>query len=305
MRHITDAEIERLVSMEGAIAAMDAAFRQFAKGDGAMQPRSRAKAGKTVLSTMGAVLPQQNVAGAKIYTTYEGRFSFVILLFSTEDGRPLALLDGNAMTGLRTAAVSAVAARALARPEASTLTVFGTGVQALAHVRAMVEVRPIRSVRVVSRGTGADFVENLRRNFGLEAKNMPAAAALDGTDIIVTATRAAQPLFPGSLIPQGAFIAAIGSSKPDTRELDDTAIARCNAVVVEWKTQVPDEAGDLIQAAAGGAFRWESAIELGEVLTGLAPGRKSASDIILYKSVGVGLEDVALAELAYRKALAS
>lgn len=301
MRHFSDDEIEALASGAEIGAALESAFRQFGAGRAAVQPRVRIEAGGTKLSTMGAVLPDERVAGAKIYTTVAGRFTFVIVLFAS-DGRPLATFDGGALTKLRTAAVSAVAAKVLARPDASVLAVFGTGVQARAHVPALAGVLPIREVRVVGRDSAEDFVAEVRQRCGIDARAASAAEALAGADIVVTATRAAQPLFDGARVPDGAFVAAIGSSRPDSRELDDALVGRADPVVVEWKEQARSEAGDLIQAAAGGALDWSRVMELGDLLAGGVPPKRHPGSVALFKSVGIGLEDVALAAMIYRNA---
>jgi len=301
MRHLGDSDVERLLTLEIAVDALDAAFRSHAKGRAAMQPRVRTDADGLKLSTLGASLPEQHVAGAKVYTTIDGRFTFVIVLFAA-DGRVLATLDGGALTRLRTAATSVLAARALARPDAAVLTIFGTGTQARAHAAAFAQAFRLEHVRVVGRDSAHRFAREVEALHGIRATAVPMEAGLDGADLIVTATRAAAPVLFGERIPPGAFIAAVGSSRPDARELDDIAIARCNTIVVEWKEQTRREAGDLV--LAGSLVDWDRVVELGSILNGTAAGRTAASDIVLFKSVGVGLEDVALAAAVHRRAIA-
>lgn len=301
MKHLSDADIDRLVTYEDAIAVMDDAFRRFGRGEAAVQPRIRTDLGKTKLSTLGAVIAGENVAGAKVYTTVNGQFTFVILLFSAVDGRPLGTLDGNSLTRLRTGAVSAVAAKALAREDAGTLAVFGTGVQARGHIAAYAASRKLKDVRVVSRGDASGFASEITRTYGVPARAADTATALDGADLVVTATRSVTPIFSGDGVMPGAFVAAVGSSRPDTREIDDALIARADPVVVEWKAQTRLEAGDLLLTAPG-VLDWDRVVDLGDVLVGRAPGRTSRESVTLFESVGIGLEDIALAAFAWRKA---
>jgi ornithine cyclodeaminase len=300
MLHLRDADVERLLTLEASIDALGAAFRSHALGRAAMQPRVRTAAGPLKLSTLGALLPEQHVAGAKVYTTVDGRFTFVVVLFAAADGRVLATLDGAALTRLRTAATSVLAGRALARPDAGILTIFGTGTQARTHAAAFAQAFHLTQVRVVGRDDAQRFAREIEALHGVRAAAVSMEAGLDGADLIVTATRAATPVLSGERIAPGAFIAAVGSSRPDARELDAAAIARCNAIVVEWKEQARHEAGDLV--LAGSLVDWDRVVELGSILNGAAPGRAAAPDIVLFKSVGVGLEDIALADAAYRRA---
>lgn len=302
MRYFTDAEIEKLVGTDEAVACLEHAFIAFARHQAAVQPRVRTEAGGVKLSTLGAVMPTLGYAGAKVYTTIDGRFSFALILFRTDDGAPVAVLDGNALTKIRTAAVSAVAARRLAAPGASVLTIFGSGVQAHAHALAIPLVRPVREIRVVSRSEPREFIDFIRRRTGLPAISTDAVRGLDGADIVVTATRSRKPLFNGALLAPGCFVAAIGSSLPDTRELDDQAMRRADRIVVEWLHQARAEAGDLILADKGGAIDWNKVTELGSVLSDPGAPRDVGDGITIFKSVGFGLEDVALAALAFRKA---
>src|SRR5262249_39481688 len=188
------------------------------------------------------VWPGQGYAGAKVYPTIAGRFSFVILLFSSESGAPLATLDANAITRLRTAAVSVLAAQRGAQAGAATLALFGTGIQARAHLEAFADAFALREVRIVSRGDAGPLARHARERLGCDARACDALAALHGADLIVTATRASVPLFDGRLVAPGAFVAAVGSSRPDTRELDDALIGRAARIGGGWREQTAHEA---------------------------------------------------------------
>ncbi|WP_423193862.1 ornithine cyclodeaminase family protein [Cupriavidus sp. H18C2] len=304
MLHVTDAMIDRHVTAADAQAAMLDAFRSFGRGDAAMQERIRTEAGGVKLSTLGAVIPSQQVAGAKVYTTIAGQFSFVILLFSTVDGRPLASFDAGAITRLRTAACTVLAARKLATPGASTLALFGAGTQGVQHALQLSAALPLRQVLVCDPYAAPDAADRLASQCGIPVAFAPAEAAAKTADIIVTASRSTTPLFPGNVVKPGAFVAAIGSSLPHTRELDDTLLARAAAVVVEWRQQSLREAGDLVLADKA-ALPDNKIVELADVLLDTEPARRHADDIVIYKSVGVGLEDVALAGVAWQRIAAA
>ncbi len=252
------------------------------------------------LSTLGAVIPEQEVAGAKVYTTIAGQFSFVILLFSTVDGRPLASFDAGAITRLRTAACTVLAAAA-GPARSATLALFGAGTQGVQHAAQLSAALPLRR----SSGGGSlcrcGPADRLAAQCGIPVTFAdPAVAAAQCRHhchrLALDARRCSQ----GELIQPGTFIAAIGSSLPHTRELDDTALARAATVVVEWRPQSLREAGDLVLAdeavlpPTARLRNWPMSCWAGAV-------RRHADDIVIYKSVGVGLEDIALAGMAYRR----
>jgi ornithine cyclodeaminase len=283
MRHFTDKAVDRALAEAPIEDVLRRAFVALADGRAAQQPRMRTDAGGVKLSTLGGVIPELGVAGAKVYTTIGGRFSFLIALFSTETGDPIATFDANAITRWRTAAVSLLAARTAAIPRPGAIAVFGTGVQGLAHVDAFSRAYPGAEMRVIDR----------------QATDAQKRVALEDAAIVVTATRSAVPLFDGRWVASGAFVAAVGSSRPDTRELDDTLLERSARVIVEWREQTLREAGDLLLAPDALRRKLEI-VDFGDVLAGKSPGRTAGDELVIFKSVGVGIEDVAVAGLAYR-----
>lgn len=305
MRLITDDEVAALVTMREAIFAMTAAFEQFGNGAGAIAPRVRASAEHgqraVTISAMGAALPAGGVAGAKVYTTVQGRFCFVIVLFSSVTGEPLAAIEANEITRFRTAAASAVAMRALARRDARVLALFGTGVQARAHAEAFLLTHPFERVLVAGRAGAPDLAHWIAAEFGVKASAVDAASAAREADVVATCTRATEPLFDGRLVRPGAFVAAIGSSKPQARELDDALLARADQIVVEWLPAAQAEAGEFVRAAPG-VIDPARVVELGKLLVHGARYERKPNDIVIYKSVGVGLQDVALAQLVWQRA---
>lgn len=281
MIHFTDADVDRALEGADLEAALRDAFVDVADARGAQQARIRTDAGGVKLSTLGAVLPRAGVAGAKVYTTVAGEFSFLVALFSARTGKPLATFEANAITRRRTAAVSVLAARACGIEAARVVAIFGTGVQGRAHAQAFAAAFPEAQLRIVGR-TG------------------DARGALKGAQVAVTATRSPAALFDGRWVEPGAFVSAVGSSRPDTRELDDALMSRAASVVVEWKEQALREAGDIVLLPSPIRERLK-VVELGEVLAGRAAPRAGPGDIVVFKSVGVGLEDVSVAGLAYRR----
>ena len=241
-----------------------------------------------------AVMPAFTGAlGAKLVTFFpvnEGipTHHALIVLFRPETGEPLVVMDGRLITEMRTAAASAVATDLLARRDASVLAILGSGVQAGSHLEALRLVRAFREVRVWSpRGAGA-FAE--RHGVGATRS---AEEAVRGADVIVVATSARLPVLQGAWLSPGAHVNAVGAVRPDWRELDDEALRRAR-LYVDSREAAMREAGDVI--AAGEPFA-----ELGEVVSGTRPGRQTAEEVTLFKSVGVAVEDVVTAELVYRR----
>jgi ornithine cyclodeaminase/alanine dehydrogenase-like protein (mu-crystallin family) len=223
----------------------------------------------------------------------------VYTLFSADELRPLATIDGAALTLLRTAAVSALAARLLAPPTASRLVLFGAGPQAHAHLEAMAAVRPLRSVSVVSRGLerARILVESARRR-GLDA-SLGSPADVAGSELVCTCTTSPTPVFDGSLVAPGSHVSAVGAYTPQTRELDEQLVSRAT-VVVETREAALAEAGDLLMPIASGSLTADRVHELADVVTGRV-GRRATHEVTLFKSVGVAFEDLAVAEAAYSR----
>jgi ornithine cyclodeaminase/alanine dehydrogenase-like protein (mu-crystallin family) len=216
----------------------------------------------------------------------------MILLFRPETGEPLATMDGRLITEMRTAAVSAVATKLLARPDASVLGILGSGVQAKSHLEALRLVRAFREVRVWSPRSAAAFA----KRFGVRA-TASAEEAVRGADVVVVATTSQTPVLHGAWLAPGTHINAVGAPRPTWRELDDDAL-RKSKLYVESREAATLESGDVI--ASGRIFA-----EIGEVVSGLKPARQSPDEITLYKSVGVAVQDVVSADLVYRKAKAA
>jgi alanine dehydrogenase len=234
--------------------------------------------------------------GAKLVTFYPNNQGIpshhaTILLFRPETGEPLCVMDGRLITEMRTAAMSAVATRLLARTDAAVLGILGSGVQARSHLEALRLVRSFREVRVWSPRHARDFAER----FGVQAA-ASAADAVRGADVIVVATTSQTPVLQGDWLAPGAHVNAVGAPRPTWRELDDDVLRR-SRLYVDQREAATRESGDVI--AAGQVYA-----EIGEVVAGTKHGRQSADEITLFKSVGVAVADVVSADLVYRRAAA-
>lgn len=233
--------------------------------------------------------------GAKLVTFFpenEGvpTHHALILLFRPETGEPLAVMDGRLITELRTAAVSAIATRLLAREDATTLGILGSGVQAVSHLEALRLVRRFAEVRVWSPRHAADFAAR----HGVVAAGS-AEAAVRGADVVVVATSSRAPVLKGDWLAPGAHVNAVGACRPDWRELDDATLRRAR-LFVDSREAALKESGDVIAAPAVAA-------ELGEVVATPAIGRTEANQVTVFKSLGLAIEDVVAADIVYRAAL--
>jgi len=228
-----------------------------------------------------------------------------VMLFSGETGELLSLMNASTITEIRTAAVSGVATRLLARPDAARLAIIGSGVQARSHLAAIASVRDIRSTRVVSRNRqhAEEYALTMREHFSFPIEPVETVKeALDGADIIVTATTSHQPVIDRRWISPGTHINAVGTHSPASREIDGATMAAAK-VFVDRRESAINEAGDYVLALQEGLITEENIVgEIGEVLTGTKPGRQTLDEITLFKSLGLAVEDLACAQYLFRKA---
>lgn len=303
MLHISNEQIENTLSPLEVQGALHAAFSSLGHDCAALQERVRTEAEGVKLSTLGAVLPQQGYVGAKVYTTIAGQFRFVILLFSAMDGAPLATFDAGAITRLRTAATTVLAAQKLASKETRTLTVIGAGQQGAEHARQLAQAFDLERILLVDDYEPDAKAARLSEECAVQVSASDIVSAVSEAQMIITASRSTTALFDGNLIRPGTFIGAIGSSLPYTRELDDVALQRASRIVVDWRQQALQEAGDLVLAAPA-CLSPSKVQELAAVL--IDPEYSvHPEEISIYKSVGIGLQDIAIAGLAYSKIIGS
>jgi alanine dehydrogenase len=305
---LREADVARLATMKMALEAVETAFKLQAVESAQNAPRRRCRVEKGVLHVMSASIPALGVAGLKSYMTVGGHSRFHVLLYSGETGDLLAVIEADRLGQLRTGAASGVATKYMARPESSRLGIYGTGWQARSQVEAVCSVRPIKTVVAYSRSPERReaFCREMTEHLGIGV--YPAATPEEAAremDIVVTVTTAKEPVLKGEWLAPGTHVNAVGSNFLSKQEIDIEAVRRSACVVVDSAEQARLESGDLAHAAEAGAFFWEDARELGEVITGEFPGREDPKEITLFESQGVALEDIALAAEIYRAARVS
>ncbi len=310
---LTHEDVERLLTLEACIEIMAEALAALARGE-LSQPLRSIYAPPTASGVM-AWMPthrsgEDAVYGMKLLCVIpdnpsrglDGHQGAVVLMDGVT-GELRALMNASAITAIRTAAVSAVATRQLARGDARELALIGTGVQARWHLEAMCRVRPIEKVRVAGRtpGSAVQFVERMRPKVhcALEAVES-AEAAVRGAGIVVTATTAREPVLERAWIAPGTHVNAVGASRPPDREID-TATWSAASAFVDRRESVEREAADYRRAIDEGAIRPDHVrAEIGDVLLGRAPGRTTRNEITLFRSLGLAVEDVAAAQYLLR-----
>ena len=314
MRIVTQSEVPALLPMNECVELMTAALSTLARGDAVLPLRSMVwlpdKSG--LLGVMPGYLSAPAVMGLKVvsvfpknhgtpYDSHQG----AVMIFEAEHGRPLAIIDATSITAIRTAAVSAVATRALAREDAGDLAILGSGVQAVTHLEAMTTVRRLRRVRVWSRdaANARAFAERESVRMKLTIEPMPSArAAVEAADLVCTTTAAKEPIVEGAWLTPGVHINAVGACFKGYRELDTNAVAG-SRMIVDCRESAMNEAGDFLIPRDEDVFGDEHiAGELGEVLIGKVQGRRSRDERTLFKSLGIAIEDLAAAHHIWRKA---
>jgi ornithine cyclodeaminase/alanine dehydrogenase-like protein (mu-crystallin family) len=291
---LREADVKALLTMDMTLAALEAAFREWAAGRASNQPRRRV-AGGAVLATMSAALPSSGLMGFKAYTHGAMGARFWVALFDAADGRPRAMIEADWLGRLRTGAVSGLATKYLARRDAAVFTVIGAGHQALTQVLAVAAVRPLREIRVFSRDVnhGEAFANQLKGTLDVPVRAMGSLReAIDGAEILTTVTTAAQPIFPGEWLQAGQHLNVCGSNIRDRREVDARTIARADLLVADDVEAARLEAGDLILAEGEGQLSWGRVHSLRDLLAGTT-GQRQPSDLTVFKSVGLAIEDVA------------
>jgi ornithine cyclodeaminase/alanine dehydrogenase-like protein (mu-crystallin family) len=311
---VNQSEVIDLLPMDECIDVMTKTLTALAQGDAILPLRPIMWLPERVgaLGLMPAYLGVIKSMGVKVITVFPGNQGTkydshigAVLLFGAEHGELKAIMDASEITGIRTAAVSGVATRLLAREDAGDLAILGSGVQAATHLEAMLAVRPIRRVRVWSRNpaNAKRFAERQSRRRGINVEAMGSAQeAVAGADIICTTTSAPEPVLCGDWIAPGAHVNAVGSSVAVTRELDTAAMVR-SKLFVDRRESTLNEAGDFLIPKKEGEIGDDHILgEIGEILIGKAKGRQSPDEITLFKSLGLAVEDVASAYHIYKQA---
>ncbi|HSE38661.1 MAG TPA: ornithine cyclodeaminase family protein [Blastocatellia bacterium] len=311
---LSESDLRAVLTMPDVIDAVEQGFRALGRGGVRVPERLRldVPAHNGVLLEMPAYAELEGAAalGTKIVSVFEenhrrglGIVQSVYVLLDAETGVPLSLMDGKFITGIRTAATSALATRHMSAPGPKRLAVFGAGVQAEFHVAAMVEVEAVEEVMIASRSAdeARALAERVRATHRVPCKTVsPEEAA--AANLICTCTSSGIPLFDGHLLKAGTHINAVGAFTPTTRELDTDAVQRAR-VIIDDKSAAGREAGEILIPLSEGAFdAGHVKGTLTEVVSGTLQGRASGSEITLFKSCGVAIEDLVTARLAYSRA---
>ncbi|GAB4149297.1 MAG: ornithine cyclodeaminase family protein [Planctomycetaceae bacterium] len=295
---LKESDVRDLMDMEMSIEVVEKAFQAFSEKGCVNVPRVRATAPGLVLHTMSATAEYLGLAGWKAYTTTKSGARFHVAAYDLSSGEPIALIEADYLGQLRTGAASGVATEYMARPDSKVVGIFGTGLQARTQLKAVCTVRKIERVEVYSRSeeNRVRFAEEMTEYCDTEVipVRSPDEAAWE-KDIVITATTSKTPLFDGRVLDVGTHLNVIGSNFMRKAEIDVTTVQRADHIVCDSIEQCKMEAGDFREAISLGACEWESMHNLADVVAGQKTGRATDDDITLFKSVGLAIEDVAMA----------
>jgi ornithine cyclodeaminase/alanine dehydrogenase-like protein (mu-crystallin family) len=302
---LTEPHVTQLLDMKTAMEAVEEALRDQAEGAATNRPRYRVAMPASQLHMMAAGDRRLGVYGLKTYTASRKGARFLVLLYESDTGDLLAIMEADRLGQMRTGAASGVATRYMARDDAQRVGIYGTGWQAESQLMAVCSARAIKAIKAYSRKAERReaFAQKMSALLGVAVLPVddPEEAARD-QDIIITATAAREPVLAGEWISSGAHINAIGSNFLSKSEIDVEAVRRASLVAVDSVEQSRMEAGDLLAAIDRGVIVWESVVELGRIVAGQVKGRTSRDDITLFKSNGIALEDISTALRVYRLA---
>ena len=295
---LNESDVRQLLTMPLAIDAVEEAHRELSLARAVDVPRQRTRLPQTALHILQGALPGRDAIGYKAYTSNRSGVRFLVHLFSASTGALRAVLEADLLGMMRTGAASGVATRALARPDAEIVGLFGAGWQAEGHLEAIAAVRPLRRVKVFARNAErlAAFCEKMSQRLAIE---VVAAASPEETvrdsDIVSTVTTAVTPLFDAKWLAPGTHINAAGSNSLIRREVGEDVLKASKTIVVDSRESALKEAGDLLPALEKGRLAERTLVELGDVLIGRHAGRGAPDEITLFESQGMAIQDLSLA----------
>lgn len=312
---LSEKQVESLIDIDELIVSLEQALIQYSTGNAVMPVRLVVPLPQIQgrITSMPGFLNEDRALGMKVVTYFQENpqrglpaILATIMLFSAETGKMIAVMDGSYITAIRTACASAVATKTLANSETPVLGILGAGVQARAHIQALSRVRKFSKIKIhsPSGSSAARIKKDLQSEISTDIDVAAGAEdAITHSDIVVTVTTAKEPILNLDWLKPGAHINAVGSHRPDLREIDSATLARAK-VVVDSREAIMAECGDILLAIKEKIISPDAIhAEIGEVLAGTKSGRIDADEITLYKSVGIAIQDVATANLVYRKAL--
>ncbi len=302
---LRESDIEKILTMRDAMRLVEHALRDFGNGAAQNQPRQRVRAPQGVLHVMPAGWFARGYVGFKAYTSFRGETRFYFHLFDANTGAYLAVMEANRLGQMRTGAASGVATKLLARRDAKSIGIIGTGWQAESQLQAVFAARTFEHVKCFSRDEThrTQFAEKMSALLDVTVE--PVASARDAvveSDVVIAITTAAQPVVQGEWLKQGAHVNAAGGNWAARREVDTETVKRASAIFADSVEQTKLEAGDLILAVSENAIGWHQVQELSALVSGRATGRANDDDITLFKSCGIALEDVAVGSFVYERA---
>jgi ornithine cyclodeaminase/alanine dehydrogenase-like protein (mu-crystallin family) len=305
---LSEEDVRQLLTMEMALEAVEEVLRKMALDEAHNVPRARVQTDHTMLHTMSGAAKTLGILGYKAYCTNRKGNHFHVGLYDGKSGALLALMQADHLGQMRTGAASGVATQYMARPDAAEVGLFGSGKQARTQLLAVCKVRKVRRVQVYSPNEERrlHFATEMRAACGCEVDSVPRPEmAAEDKDIVITATSSREPVFNGHWLAEGTHLNVVGSNFLGKAEVDAVTVRRCQSIVVDSKDQARLEAGDFTQAFEEGSIHWADIHELGQVIVGRFTGRAHPQDVTLFKSLGIALEDVAVASRVYVKAQAA
>ena len=294
---LAEADVAGRISPGQAIDVLERAYGMAGSGAAASMRRAHLREGEAILHAVGGVLTGEAIAGTKTWIYTPGGAEPLLLLFSLEDGRVLAVIEAFALGQIRTSATTGLGTRLLARPDARVLALIGTGRQAFAQARAVATVRPIEEIRVVGRDAArrAALARRLRDELEVEtSEHEDGRAAVEGADVVTTITRSPEPVLAGEWLSPGAHVNAVGAIVPSRRELDEGVIRGAQLIAVDSVEQARDDAGELRRAVELGDLTWPDVRGLSELVGDPSLASRTNEDVTVFKALGVGLSDVAI-----------
>ncbi len=295
---LRESDVETLQTMPMTLELVERVHREYSTGKAIDVPRERTRLPKAALHILQGAVPSAGVFGYKAYTSSKEGIRFLVYVFSAERGSLEAIVEANRLGMMRTGAAGGVAAKWLSRPESRVVGLFGSGWQARGQLEALAHVRSLERVKVYSRT--ADKVRKFCERMGpkLALDVVPAASAEEAvraSDIVVTITTSATPVFDGEWLAPGTHVNAAGSNSLLRREIDETTVQRSDVVVVDSRPSAQKEAGDLLPALEKGRLHVGALTELGEVIAGTRAGRTTPEQITLFESQGMAMQDLVIA----------
>jgi ornithine cyclodeaminase/alanine dehydrogenase-like protein (mu-crystallin family) len=305
---LTEDDVRQVLTMDMALSAVEDALRRMALDEVQNVSRARSQTDHAMLHVMSASAKSLGVMGYKAYSTSRKGAQFLAALFDGKSGALLSLMQADFLGQMRTGAASGVATEYMARPDAAEVGLFGSGKQARTQLQAVCKVRKIRRAQVYSPNADRrqQFAAEMCELCQTEVQPVPRPElAAEDKDIVITATASREPVLNGHWLAEGTHMNVIGSNFLGKAEVDAVAVRRCDSIVVDSKDQARLEAGDFTQALEEGSIHWSDVHELGQVIVGRFTGRAHPQDVTLFKSLGIAIEDVAVAAKVYAAAQAA